>query len=270
MYSVVVKIIQRKNHPDATNEIRILNYLQKLPFGFDMCIPMYMSQITNREVIMIFQKAPLDLFAFYISENSNSLPLLVTKENKLMYLSSHAYQIFEMLCNLHENDIVHTDVKPDNIVCRDVNGKKLGFIDFGECMQVSKKVQYHMNIDEKNPEKQCLGTEQYRLPQIGLSQPYNLFANDLFCCGMTLLCLWLEATFYTDVKSCYKWKAAFMNKNWLIFIRHFFKKDIEQNSLAEPLLQFVAKMINSMHEEFPYAQRDILLNDEFLNAWKKL
>ncbi|KAL2789482.1 MAPK/MAK/MRK overlapping kinase isoform 4, partial [Daubentonia madagascariensis] len=87
-------------------------------------------------------------------------------EKKIMY---YMYQLCKSLDHMHRNGIFHRDVKPENILIKDV--LKLG--DFGSCRSVYSK----------QPYTEYISTRWYRAPECLLTDGFYTYKMDLWSAG---------------------------------------------------------------------------------------
>jgi eukaryotic-like serine/threonine-protein kinase len=90
--------------------------------------------------------------------------------------------LLEVLDYVHQNQIVHRDVKPENIIQRQPDGQYV-LIDFGAVEEIGSTMAEEMEVDQgKLP---ILGTAGYRSPE--QLRGKILFSNDLYSLGMTAI-----------------------------------------------------------------------------------
>jgi len=88
-------------------------------------------------------------------------------------------QIISAVAYMHELNVVHRDLKLDNILINEQNGNEIKIIDFGFATGCGK--------DEKLT-MQC-GTPQYMCPDLAKRQQYHGQAADVWACGVILYIL---------------------------------------------------------------------------------
>lgn len=86
-------------------------------------------------------------------------------------------QLVEGIAFLHENNIVHLDIKLDNLMLSDDSELRFTIIDFGLSCQLSSQ--------EKIIQGR-VGTRGYVAPEVETSKWYNPFRADLYSCGATI------------------------------------------------------------------------------------
>jgi serine/threonine protein kinase len=137
----------------------------------------------NRSVYAILEKCKMDLFD-KMSELDGT-PKSITEQQ----LKNITKQTLEALHCLHEHQIYHLDLKPENIMYNDVeNVSDIKIIDFGAALQ------------SQGPEKDLLSSKRYgtpgyispaRLHRIGLKKENRLNSpnamDDLWSLGITLM-----------------------------------------------------------------------------------
>ncbi|AIU39412.1 serine/threonine protein kinase US3A [Testudinid alphaherpesvirus 3] len=85
------------------------------------------------------------------------------------------FNVLEGVHYLHDNNIIHRDIKVENIFLSGIHKVKLG--DFGLSVRVN-------DITELKPYGRC-GTDSMRPPELLLNAPYA-WPCDIWCCGMVL------------------------------------------------------------------------------------
>lgn len=163
---------------ELINEVVILNYINNNIKDSNLKVPKSL-------VYKIHKKKPHDHFIERIE--GHDLEYWVSNVFSFENHENHAFNIVKSIANaiqvLHNNQIVHKDIKPENILLNFANNKvNIIMIDFAyskivtdDCMLISTKY--------------C-GTQEYISPELAIQQPFNLFANDVWSFGAMLYTLY--------------------------------------------------------------------------------
>jgi dual specificity protein kinase YAK1 len=138
---VVYKNIKDKYYDYCKREIELLELLSK--HNNEFVIKYYGSFQRLEKKILIFEYMEINLYSFYKKRKYNMNNII-----KIMY------QMFRGLKFIHQLGIIHSDVKPENVMI-DVNDFKVKLIDFGS---------YQFIISPKNYFYVC--TRYYRAPEL--------------------------------------------------------------------------------------------------------
>ncbi|WP_416665687.1 protein kinase domain-containing protein [Egbenema bharatensis] len=92
-------------------------------------------------------------------------------------------EILPVLSAIHSRGIIHRDIKPDNIILRQVD-KKPVLIDFGA---VKESVGTLLNSQGQTVSSIVIGTPGYMSPEQGVGRP--VFSSDLYSLGLTIIYL---------------------------------------------------------------------------------
>jgi serine/threonine protein kinase len=173
--SVCVKRIKKtdKNVEETLNEIAIL------------------KQIDHPYIVKFIDSIETQTHFFIIQELCNGRELLDVI-NDSDFISEYSikkifHQLMQAVEYLHENDISHGDIKPENVLCDHHFNIKL--IDFGFANQASKKLDVF------------LGTLEYAAPEILSGISYIGGISDMWSCGVCLYVLFfMELPFQGETK----------------------------------------------------------------------
>lgn len=164
---VAIKFITKE--PDMKNE----KYLQILK---EVCI----QKILNHEnICTLYDFREDNSFFIIVMEYIDGIDLCEIIENKSKLTEKEAQSIFSQLVDvllyMHTNNIVHGDIKPENII---VTGKslKIKIIDFG----------FASFCDEDTFKNALCGTNKYDSPQTAQDLHYNAHRLDVWWLGCTL------------------------------------------------------------------------------------
>ena len=138
-----------------------------------------MKKLRNhKNIIKLFEYFETEKYICIIMENipGGSLLNIINKMSKIpeSYSKYIFKQIIEGLIYIHENGIVHLDIKPDNILIDLSNQIKI--CDFG----VGKQIKQNQLL------KDSCGTPAFVAPEILLNSPYDPFKCDIWSCGVLL------------------------------------------------------------------------------------
>jgi serine/threonine protein kinase len=245
-------------------ECKMLLLLQVLDKSRTLSLPLYHWEETDDCVTLVCQRASMDLFSFYEKLHIQRTPSEVVRS-----LSRHMHAVVKMLILLHGFGYAHLDIKPENIVCRDESGDEITFIDYADCIRADKTEKLHVNTLKPHSLDNCaVGTFLYSMPHVWRRQPYNLFAQDIWCVGMmTVLMATNCHIFSMQGDSATRWQHAFLNGKWRTFLVGYRPQlaDVPEMSSA---LSFAQKLFDLALSESPNVCES-LLEDEFLQLWQQ-
>ena len=135
----------------------------------------------NKNIITFFEHFETEKHFCIVMENASGGNLL-TAINKMTKLPENlAKNIFKQLIQtikyIHNNNIVHRDIKPDNILLELNNTIKI--CDFG----VSKEIKQGKLIND------ACGTPAFIAPEILKDEPYDPYKTDIWSCGVVLFAM---------------------------------------------------------------------------------
>ncbi|XP_041634264.1 myosin light chain kinase, smooth muscle isoform X2 [Cheilinus undulatus] len=149
-----------KEREAARKEIELMNYLHHPKLV--QCLAAYDHK---PEMVMVMEFiAGGELFERIVDDNFEH-----TEPASVHYMQ----QILEGIAYMHQQNIVHLDLKPENIVCVDTTGTSIKIIDFGLASR----------IDGNTPLKVMHGTPEFVAPEVISYEPVGL-ATDMWSIGV--------------------------------------------------------------------------------------
>ncbi|CAN9505491.1 unnamed protein product [Ophioblennius macclurei] len=149
-----------KEREAARKEIELMNHLHHSKLV--QCIAAYDH---NPEMVMVMEFiAGGELFERIVDDNFEH-----TEPTCVLYMQ----QIVEGLSYMHQQNIVHLDLKPENIVCVDTAGTAVKLIDFGLASK----------LEGNTPLKVMHGTPEFVAPEVINFEPVCL-ATDMWSIGV--------------------------------------------------------------------------------------
>ncbi|XP_043913164.1 homeodomain-interacting protein kinase 4-like [Protopterus annectens] len=177
---VAVKVLRGCDKLMIENELQLLNSLKGIDADKCHIIKFYECFHDDYAVYLSFELLEQSLYEYQRKNNFISLPV--------MHIRTITLQILKALSKLEELSIMHTDVKPENIMI--VNQESYPFqvklIDFGSASLLN---QMH---SVKEP---YIQTRFYRSPEILLGLPFNE-KIDMWSLGCVIAELWLGFPLY--------------------------------------------------------------------------
>jgi serine/threonine protein kinase len=147
---LVYKVIKDKYYKYSKKETDLLDLLSKYNNKYIVKYYGYFEKINTKT--LVFEYLDSNLYNFY----KNTVFYNINDIIKI------CYQIFKGLKFIHSFDIIHTDLKPENIMINEYT-YKTKIIDFGSIQQISTQSKKHFYI--------C--TRYYRAPEIIYNINYN-------------------------------------------------------------------------------------------------
>uniref|UniRef100_H3D2B2 Myosin, light chain kinase 5 n=1 Tax=Tetraodon nigroviridis TaxID=99883 RepID=H3D2B2_TETNG len=149
-----------KEREAARNEIELMNYLHHPKLV--QCLAAYDQK---PEMVMVMEFiAGGELFERIVDDNFEH-----TEPASVNYMQ----QILEGVAFMHQQNIVHLDLKPENIVCVDTTGTSIKIIDFGLASR----------LDNTTPLKVMQGTPEFVAPEVINYEPVCA-ATDMWSIGV--------------------------------------------------------------------------------------
>jgi len=131
-----------------------------------------------------------ELFAYFVTDDGRQYlvqeyiageNLQTELENHGMYQEAEVKELLIEILNIlkfvHENQVIHRDIKPDNIIRR-TSDQKLVLVDFGAAKYITS--QSALNVTGT-----VIGAAQYCSPEQARGKP--IFASDLYSLGVTCI-----------------------------------------------------------------------------------
>lgn len=158
MQHVALKMVrnEKRFHQQAQEEIRILKHLRERDVNNTMnVIHMFDHFVFREHVCITFELLSLNLYE-------------LTRKNKFLGFSLHlirrfAYSLLKCLEALHENRIIHCDLKPENVLLKQQSRSGIKVIDFGSSCFESKRIHSYIQSRFYRSPETILGAE-YGLP----------------------------------------------------------------------------------------------------------
>uniref|UniRef100_A0A3B1K3T4 Myosin, light chain kinase 5 n=1 Tax=Astyanax mexicanus TaxID=7994 RepID=A0A3B1K3T4_ASTMX len=149
-----------KERDAAKKEIELMNFLHHPKLV--QCLAAYDNK---PEIVMVMEFiAGGELFERIVDDNYEH-----TEPSSVGYMR----QIVQGIQYMHQQNIVHLDLKPENIVCVDRTGIQIKIIDFGLAAK----------LDPSNPVKVMHGTPEFVAPEVINYEPICL-ATDMWSIGV--------------------------------------------------------------------------------------
>ncbi|XP_074512236.1 myosin light chain kinase, smooth muscle isoform X2 [Sebastes fasciatus] len=149
-----------KEREAARKEIELMNYLHHPKLV--QCLGAYDHK---PEMVMVMEFiAGGELFERIVDDN-----FVHTESASVRYMQ----QIMEGISYMHQQNIVHLDIKPENIVCVDTTGTSVKIIDFGLACR----------FDGNTPLKVMHGTPEFVAPEVINYEPVGL-TTDMWSIGV--------------------------------------------------------------------------------------
>uniref|UniRef100_A0A3Q3BAL8 Myosin, light chain kinase 5 n=1 Tax=Kryptolebias marmoratus TaxID=37003 RepID=A0A3Q3BAL8_KRYMA len=149
-----------KEREAARKEIELMNFLHHPKLV--QCLGAYDHK---PEMVMVMEFiAGGELFERIVDDNFEH-----TEPASVRYMQ----QILEGISYMHQQNIVHLDLKPENIVCVDTTGTSIKIIDFGLASR----------LDDSTPLKVMHGTPEFVAPEVINYEPVCL-ATDMWSIGV--------------------------------------------------------------------------------------
>ncbi len=248
-YEKEISILKKMNNNYITNLITYGNS----KFEFDK------NSISNNYYIVLDLGKKGELFNYIL------YPKKGFSESQTRYIFT---EILKGVKSIHDNGIIHLDLKIENIMIDEFYNVKIS--DFG------------FSIDNTNKELINIfqGSEKYKAPEIILKKPFIGFYADVFSLGVILF---LILTGNYPFKSARKYDICYSNiikgkidHYWFLVKKKIFE-DNDDNLPSEEFRDLFIKMIQfepnnriSIDDIFthPWMNKDLITKDEIVNEFK--
>ncbi|CAD8055786.1 unnamed protein product [Paramecium primaurelia] len=186
-----------------------------------------MKNLRHKNIIKFYQYFKQGNYQYLVMEYAagGSLKELMKKSLDESIISQIMYSIFTGIEYLHSKQIIHRDIKPDNILIKNTEDlSSIKIADFGLSYQYKPEIRYYQTVS-----KQC-GTFIYMAPEQILNKTYNK-AVDMWSCGIVLFMLLNQGKhpFYPRILT----KKEFINS----FPDLKYEQPFHSSPLARDLLQ---------------------------------
>lgn len=157
-----------KSHPtyydQAQKEVNIMSHIRDCSSNEEMehIIRFIRSFIYKNHLVILTEKLSMNLITILIKRSYNGLPLNI--------IQSAVRSILKALSTLSRLGIVHSDIKPENILLINDNSDKVKIVDFGCSRFVSQQCEFYIQ------------SRFYRAPEVILAIPHS-FPIDIWSLG---------------------------------------------------------------------------------------
>ncbi|XP_018608891.1 dual specificity tyrosine-phosphorylation-regulated kinase 2-like isoform X1 [Scleropages formosus] len=154
---VAIKMVRNKKrfHRQAAEEIRILQHLRKQDKDNKMNVIHMLEHFTFRNHVCItFELLNMNLYELIKSNKFQGSSLLQVRK--------FAHSILQCLVSLHKNQIIHCDLKPENIMIKQQGRAGIKVIDFSTSCYEHQQIYTYIQ------------TRFYRAPEVILGSRYGM------------------------------------------------------------------------------------------------
>lgn len=161
---VALKIVDKKSN--VGEEIQILQYLKEKNDKGLYGVVDYVASFTFREhQVIVFEVLCINLYDFLKQSNFEGVNLSLIRRI--------ASQILQTLNFIHRNNVIHCDLKPENVLFKELNRSVVKLIDFGTSCFIGRNIFTYIQ------------SRYYRAPEIILGLKYTT-AIDVWSLGCIL------------------------------------------------------------------------------------
>ncbi|ORX70375.1 kinase-like protein [Anaeromyces robustus] len=185
-----IKIIRAiKKYRDASQiEIRVLKTIKdRDPGNLRNCIHLIDCFDYRRHICMVFELLDQSVFDFLKENNFHPFPI--------KHIQDFAYQLLTSVEFIHSLKLIHTDLKPENIMIVDNKSKIISYIDDKTKKKKKIKELYSTNIQlidfgsatfQDEYHSSVVSTRHYRAPEIILNLGWS-YPCDIWSVGCILI-----------------------------------------------------------------------------------
>ncbi|CAD5225932.1 unnamed protein product [Bursaphelenchus xylophilus] len=196
----------------AEFEVEVLQRLQHSEFVIELIA----VKLIPRQTLYMFMELALDsLHKIFYDKRADKVPISTS------YIASYWVPILRSVSFIHQNDIVHCDLKPDNFVTMEGPGIRVKLIDFGCAARLSP-------LTEAVVRRKTLGTTRYMAPEY---LRYRMISkeSDVWALGVLLFWMMVGTTPFKGTRK--EARVAILNK------------DIDLSEITDKDVLFSLKMI---------------------------
>ncbi|CEG73269.1 hypothetical protein RMATCC62417_08681 [Rhizopus microsporus] len=205
-------------------EIHVLHTLRKIPHANCSDMLDYFEDDDHYYVVMDLFGAGMDLFD-YIELRKDGI-----SESEIRVIFR---QIIEAVSHLHDNHIIHRDIKDENVILDLKGGVRL--IDFGSATYMKEGKRYDTFV----------GTLDYAAPEVLKGQTYTGPPQDIWACGTLLYTLIYRENPFYNIEEIMERELRIpfiLSQESLDLIKKMLERDVEKRLtvhqvLAHPWLQ---------------------------------
>ncbi|KAJ2708589.1 hypothetical protein H4R19_004677 [Coemansia spiralis] len=148
----------------------------------DTCICLVMEPLLGRTLH--------DAFPRRISTLYGAQDEIVAKQMHMDMIRTVVRQLLVALGHIHNNALIHADIKTTNVICVNDAELRVKLIDFGNAVSDSDVSEYYSTFE--------IQTVWFRAPEVAYQRPFGR-AIDLWSIGCVMCELWIGRPLFTDM-----------------------------------------------------------------------
>ncbi len=178
-------------------------------------------------------------------------PFLEENDDGLIILEDYLAQALEGLAYMHRSEVIHSDIKPDNIFVKIVNQREIiKFGDFGMA-----KFGFGSKLLAS---KLAGGSPAYQPPEVRRPGAKPAPSTDVYSLGVTM---WQLATFeYPDLSAAFKLAQGYAREHVRSTVNAMLSDDPAVRPSAADLLRSLKATVSSLFDEWDTNSFDIRSN----------